>query len=121
MAHFVALTSIRSFAVDSKIGEASQVHLVLVQEGSSARLQNWQGMMGTHTCCWSRKAAQAARAAREAAKDAQNQLEIEAGAPGLFAFINTRLGTGATSSTAPDQGGQQRGAPSGRWAGLPYP
>ena len=65
--------------------------------------------------CWCRRAAQAAKAAREAARDAQNQLEIEAGAPGLFAFINTRLGAGATSSpAAPDQAEQRPGAPSGR-------
>jgi hypothetical protein len=39
--------------------------------------------------------AEAARAARHAAKDEQNQLEIEAGEPGIFAFINTRLTSGA--------------------------
>ena len=39
-----------------------------------------------------RRLAEAARAAREAGRDAQNRAEIDAGAPGLFAFINTRLG-----------------------------
>jgi len=41
------------------------------------------------SCC--RKVADAARAAREAELDAQTQLEIEAGQPGIFAFINSRL------------------------------
>lgn len=41
------------------------------------------------SCC--RKLADAAKAAREAEKDAQMQLEIEAGQPGIFAFINSRL------------------------------
>ena len=45
-----------------------------------------------------RKLADASRAAREANRDLQTQLEIETGQPGIFAFINTRLTNGQAQS-----------------------
>ena len=41
--------------------------------------------------CTCRKAAQASKAAKEEAADAQQELEVETDAPGVFALINARL------------------------------
>lgn len=46
-----------------------------------------------------KKLGDAAKAAREAGRDAQTQLEIDSGQPGLFAFINSRLTNAAEHST----------------------
>ena len=42
-----------------------------------------------------RKATAAADAARQAARDEQNRLGLQEGAPSMFAFINTRLSDSA--------------------------
>ena len=58
-----------------------------------------------------RKFAQQARQGREDSRDVQNTLEMEVGQPGLFAFINTRLGDGAAgASQAAGPAGLHKGA-----------
>ena len=50
-----------------------------------------------------RKATAAADAAREAARDEQNRLGLQEGAPSMFAFINTRLSDSAYSGEGFDR------------------
>ena len=50
-----------------------------------------------------RKATAAADAAREAARDEQNRLGLQEGAPSMFAFINTRLSDSADSGEGFDR------------------
>ena len=54
-------------------------------------------MRAEHASLCRRKATAAANAAREAARDEQNQAELQEGAPSLFAFMNTRLSEAAYS------------------------
>ena len=58
-----------------------------------------------------RKATAAANAAREAARDEQNHAELQEGAPGLFAFMNTRLSDSAYTEA-------DRSAPLHFWKAL---
>ncbi|CAL8464586.1 g4121 [Coccomyxa elongata] len=83
-----------------KEGNAAPIEVQMLRKGAGLGLEEGQPKRRIRGGERSRrrKLVDAAKAAREAGRDAQTQLEIDTGQPGLFAFINSRLTNAAEHS-----------------------